>query len=103
MIEFGEKIFMWFWLICISIVGAIIALLTKVDFNELSKKEKVKKIVAGVLASVFVAYIVFEMTLYFIGSERLAVACAGIASYMGTDALVALGNALLTLVRNKHA
>jgi hypothetical protein len=96
--EFNTKIWFYAWLLFVAAMGGIVAILTKANFAGLSKKEKTQKITAGIITSVFVAYIIFEITLYFVGSERLAVACAGIASYMGTDALVALGNVLLTLI-----
>jgi hypothetical protein len=96
--EFMAKFGFYAWLAIIAFTGAVVSLATKNNFSGMSKKEKSAKIAAGILASMFVAYIIFEITLYFVGNERLAVACAGIASYMGTDALVALGNVLLTLI-----
>ncbi|MDR2342776.1 MAG: hypothetical protein LBD84_07040 [Campylobacteraceae bacterium] len=96
--DFIAKFWFYIWLLIIALTGAVVSLATKSNFSGMSKKDKTAKIAAGILASMFVAYIIFEITLYFVGSERLAVACAGIASYMGTDALVALGNVLLTLV-----
>ncbi|MDR1975582.1 MAG: phage holin family protein [Campylobacteraceae bacterium] len=100
---FLDKLGFWVWFFTIAMVGAIVSIITKADFSGLDKKSKLRKITAGILASMFVAYIVFELTLYFFGAERFSVACAGIASYMGTDALVALTNVFITLIiRNKN-
>ncbi|MDR2100105.1 MAG: phage holin family protein [Campylobacteraceae bacterium] len=93
-----EKIYLWLWLVIVALLGAIVGLSTKANFNGLDKKTKSKKIAAGTLASVFVAYITFEMTYYFFSTERFSIACAGIASYLGTDALVVLGNIFISLM-----
>lgn len=93
-----EKFWLWIWLLVVACIGALVALLTKNDFTGLSKEQKMRKIEAGTIASIFVAYLTFEITFYFIGAERFSVACAGIASYLGTDALVALGNVFISLI-----
>jgi hypothetical protein len=93
-----EKFWLWIWVFTVATVGALVAILTKNDFTGLSREQKIRKITAGTITSIFVAYLTFEITLYFVGAERFSVACAGIASYLGTDALVALGNVFISLV-----
>jgi hypothetical protein len=94
----AAKLYLWFWLVAVAFLGAAVALMTKTDFSNLDKKAKIKKIVEGTLASIFVAYITFEITYYFFAAERFSIACAGIASYMGTDALVVLTNLFVAFI-----
>lgn len=89
---------MWLWLIFISIVGGILGFLNRNDLSSLPFKTKCRSLFLGIATSMFVAYLVFEFTFFVFGKEALSVASAGLAAYMGTNALVALENVFISYI-----
>jgi hypothetical protein len=95
--EFMAKFWFYLWLCLVVAVGGVVSILNKVDMKGLTREQKARKIAACLLTSMFVGYIAYEIVIWGVGNERLAAALAGVASYMSTDALVALGNLFISI------
>lgn len=99
--DFLDIFGMWLWLIFVSIIGGLLGLISRNDLTNLPFSKKLKALFLGVVTSMFVAYIVYELSLYIFNKEALSVAIAGLAAYMGTNALVALENALIAYIEKR--
>lgn len=87
MINIDKDILYYLWLLIISFIGGVL--------NYIKRKAKgnsfsLSAFLVGVVSSMFVAYLTFEIGNFYFGSEKFAVALAGLAAWMGTDALVGL-------------
>ncbi|MCW1550526.1 phage holin family protein [Campylobacter jejuni] len=73
--------------------------------NKLSKalnlKGKFTLFLKGMLGSMFVAYLVFEIVNYLNFGIKLSVAVGGFAAYMGTDALLKIEQLVEKLINKK--
>ncbi|AVK80653.1 hypothetical protein C6B32_01985 [Campylobacter fetus subsp. testudinum] len=61
-----------------------------------------KYIIAGFM-SMYICYIAFELAFFWIGNMDVAIAIAGIAAFMGTNALITLQELITNLTKgNKY-
>lgn len=74
----------------VSIVAGLLGLITKhkLDLCNKSVLCKIKTILVGMLGSMLVAWLTFEISLYIGFHERLSIAIGGYAAFIGTDLLV---------------
>lgn len=82
-----KEVLYYIWLLIISFIGGVL--------NYIKRKAKGSKFslgafILGVVSSMFVAYLTFEIGNFYFENEKFAVALAGLAAWMGTDALVGL-------------
>ncbi|MDR0666859.1 MAG: phage holin family protein [Campylobacteraceae bacterium] len=97
MSEIFDKAWFALWVFIIALAGAVVSFLTKTK----EQKPNRQQIMAGFIVSLFVAYITFEIIFYFTSAPRLSAAMCGVASWMGTDALVLLGGILTKFVKGE--
>ncbi|MCW1711281.1 phage holin family protein [Campylobacter jejuni] len=85
-----------------SFIAGLVGIVTK---NKLSKalnlKGKFTLFLKGMLGSMFVAYLVFEIVNYLNFGIKLSVAVGGFAAYMGTDALLKIEQLVEKLINKK--
>ncbi|EAK5829343.1 hypothetical protein BJG39_01270 [Campylobacter jejuni] len=89
-----EDIFVYMVLMIVSFIAGLVGIVTK---NKLSKALNLK----GMLGSMFVAYLVFEIVNYLNFGIKLSVAVGGFAAYMGTDALLKIEQLVEKLINKK--
>lgn len=83
-------------------MGAVTGYLAKVkDMEQKSFKEKAKLFALGVTTSMFISYITYEGAYYFLQANGICVALAGLASFMGTDFVVAVEKAVIDFIVGK--
>ena len=97
-----EDFFIYFILCFVSFFAGIVGILTKDKLNHCKNiKCKIIFFIKGMLGSMFVAYIVFEIVSYLNLGTKLSVAFGGFAAYMGTDALVKIEGYVEKIVSKK--
>lgn len=97
-----DDFLMYVWLICISFFSSIFGLIGKEKLSNCqNKKCKVFKFVSGVGTSMIVAYFAFEVSFYYLNHQKLSIALAGVAAWMGADALVSLQEILVKFINRK--
>ena len=95
MSELFNEIGLWLWLMAVSLIGGVLGFMNRNDLDGKDAGEKIRALVLGVTTSMFVAYLVYELSLFMLNKESLSVAIAGLAAYIGTNALVALESAFI--------
>ncbi|WP_420983408.1 phage holin family protein [Campylobacter coli] len=97
-----EDIFVYMVLMIVSFIAGLVGIVTK---NKLSKalnlKGKFTLFLKGMLGSMFVAYLVFEIVNYLNFGIKLSVAVGGFGAYMGTDALLKIEQLVEKLINKK--
>lgn len=97
-----EDIFVYMVLMIVSFIAGLVGIVTK---NKLSKalnlKGKFTLFLKGMLGSMFVAYLVFEIVNYLNFGIKLSVVVGGFAAYMGTDALLKIEQLVEKLINKK--
>ncbi|EAH9150337.1 hypothetical protein C5O32_06910 [Campylobacter jejuni] len=97
-----EDVFVYIVLMIVSFIAGLVGIVTK---NKLSRalnlKGKLALFIKGMLGSMFVAYLVFELVSYLDFGIKLSVAIGGFAAYMGTDALLKIEQLVEKLINKK--
>ncbi len=95
--ENNETLIKYAWLAFVSMVGGGLGFVKKTmpTIQGETVIKKLKSLSLGIATSMFVAYITYEMILWSIKSERLAIAFAGLASFAGADMLGVLQKKLV--------
>ncbi|ECO8245856.1 hypothetical protein FXI99_01915 [Campylobacter jejuni] len=97
-----EDIFVYMVLMIVSFIAGLVGIVTK---NKLSKalnlKGKFTLFLKGMIGSMFVAYLVFEIVNYLNFGIKLSVAVGGFEAYMGTDALLKIEQLVEKLINKK--
>jgi hypothetical protein len=88
------------WLFAVAIIGGIIRLAGKKEKPQ-NAKQRVTEFILGLVGSVFTAYLTFEFIYGYFENVRVAVSIAGIAAWMGTDALIALKTIIFEYLKKK--
>jgi hypothetical protein len=88
------------WLFGIAMIGGALRLMQKKQMH-LSAKERAVDFSVGLLGSIFTAYITFEFVYGYWDNVRVAVSVAGVAAWMGTDALIALKSIIFEFIKRK--
>lgn len=97
-----QEILQYLWISVIALLGSTVGFITRFGkYADFSSKKKILTYVLGIITSMFTAFITFEIVLYVIGNERVAVALSGLAAFAGTDLLVFLQNEFLEHVKRK--
>ena len=86
------------WLMGVALIGGIIGYFRKQAEKDKGKSllQKLCSAFLSVITSMFVAYIVYEILMYLTEAPSLSVAIAGLASFAGTDLLVAFEEAAVS-------
>jgi hypothetical protein len=81
----------YMWLAVVAFVGGLIGYCRKQAEKDAEKSPtgKLGSLSLSIVTSMFIAYIVYEISVTFIEHNNVCVALAGLASFAGTDALVA--------------
>ncbi len=101
MIDINE-VLKYIWLGIVAFIGGVTGYLIKLK-NEpnQSKNDKIKLFILGVSTAMFISYIAYEISIYFLKSNGISVALAGLASFTGTDFAVAIEKAGLDFITRK--
>lgn len=92
----------YLWLCVVAFIGGVTGYLVKLKYNpNQSRKDKIKFFILGVTTSMFISYITYEVAVYFLKSNGISVALAGLASFTGTDFAVAIEKAGLDFISRK--
>ncbi|EAH9333985.1 hypothetical protein EX128_02525 [Campylobacter jejuni] len=97
-----EDIFIYCILSIVSVFAGLVGIVTKDKLKPYKGlKGKFLTFVKGMLGSMFVAYLVFEIASYLDFGLKLSVAFGGFAAYMGTDALLKIEQLVEKLINRK--
>lgn len=97
-----EDFLVYIVLAIVSFFAGLVGILTKNKLRPCKNaKGKFLLFVKGMLGSMFVAYVVFELASHLELSTRLSVALGGFAAYMGTDALLKIEAFVERLINKK--
>lgn len=89
------------WLIIVALVGGVLGLTRMKQEEDTPFVEKVKRFAIGLATSMFTAYLTFELAYAYFGKENAAVAIAGLAAWMGADALITLEIFVKNYIKNR--
>lgn len=91
------------WLFSVSFLGALVGFLTKTapTLKAFPLGRKIRVFITGVLSSMFLAYISYELLKAGIDNNNLCVALAGFSAYLGTDLLVIIQERVIEKIKNK--
>ncbi len=97
-----NELFKYLWLGTVAFIGGVTGYLVKVKTTEnQSRCDRVKLFILGVTTAMFISYITYEAAMFFLKSNGISVALAGLASFTGTDFAVALEKAGLDFITRK--
>lgn len=97
-----EDFFIYIILCIVSFVAGVVGIFTKDKLQTCkSLSSKIILFTKGMLGSMFVAYLIFELLEYLQFGTRLSVALGGFAAYMGTDALVKIESYIEKAINKK--
>ena len=84
------EIWQWLWLFIVSFTGGVVGFITKISptLKGRSFRAKFMALCMGMINSMFIAYISYEILLSLIDKQGLAVALAGMAAFTDTDLLI---------------
>lgn len=97
----NEKLTFWAWFLFVALIGGILGYFAK-NKAPLSKTERLRGLAIGILTSMFAAYVTFQIAFYYLHSEDVSVAIAGVAAWMGTDAFLTLEHFFLNTLNKKQ-
>lgn len=97
------EIWQWIWLFIVSFTGGVIGFVTKISPTLKGRpfKAKISSLCMGMVNSMFIAYISYEILISIINRQGLAVALAGMAAFTGTDLLIIMQNKIIELIKRK--
>ena len=97
------EIWQWLWLFIVSFTGGVVGFITKISptLKGRSFRTKFMALCMGMINSMFIAYISYEILLSLIDKQGLAVALAGMAAFTGTDLLIITQNKIIELIKRK--
>lgn len=95
-----EKLQFYLWLFGVALVGGILGYLGDEKDKSLTRAQKLRVFIVGVIGSMFTAYITFFIAFHFIPNQELCVAIAGLAAWSGTDLLLALEKKLKKMIED---
>ena len=97
------EIWQWLWLFIVSFTGGVVGFITKISptLKGRSFRAKFMALCMGMINSMFIAYISYEILLSLIDKQGLAVALAGMAAFTGTDLLIITQNKIIELIKKK--
>ena len=97
------EIWQWLWLFIVSFTGGVVGFITKISptLKGRSFRAKFMALCMGMINSMFIAYISYEILLSLIDKQGLAVALAGMAAFTGTDLLIITQNKIIELIKRK--
>lgn len=103
MYTISSELWQWIWLFFVSFIGGIVGFITKISPTLQDKSFKVKfiSLCMGMVNSMFIAYISYEILMSFIDKQGLAVALVGMAAFTGTDLLLIIQNQIIELIKRK--
>ena len=98
------EIWQWLWLFIVSFTGGVVGFITKISptLKGRSFRAKFMALCMGMINSMFIAYISYEILLSIIDKQGLAVALAGMAAFTGTDLLIILKSNLIRLYEEQE-
>ncbi|EAJ1232650.1 hypothetical protein YY92_08760 [Campylobacter fetus] len=101
--ELINKLGVYAYIVLLGAFGGLLAVFQKHKLaNCKTKKCYLFTSFFGVLTSIFIAYIGYEITNYFLTNEKISLAIAGVCAWAGTDALVALEKKLINIISDKE-
>ena len=97
------EIWQWLWLFIVSFTGGVVGFITKISptLKGRSFRAKFMALCMGMINSMFIAYISYEILLSLIDKQGLAVALAGMAAFTGTDLLIITQDKIIELIKRK--
>lgn len=97
-----ENLKVYIWLVFVGFIGGLLRIKEKTKLaNCDGVLGKILCFTFGIISSVFVAYLVYEVVFFYLHSDRVAVALAGVGAWMGTDGLIQIEKALLEFLKAK--
>jgi uncharacterized membrane protein (UPF0136 family) len=90
----------WGWFLFVVVVGGMLGYYRRSN-HAATVKERIVGLIIGIATSMFTAYLVFEAAYGYIGNEHISIALAGLAAWMGADALCALQKAVISYINRK--
>ncbi len=99
----STEIWQWIWLFLVSFTGGVVGFITKISptLKGRSFRAKFAALCMGMINSMFIAYISYEILLSIIDKQGLAVALSGMAAFTGTDLLIITQNKIIELIKRK--
>ena len=99
----SAEIWQWIWLFLVSFTGGVVGFITKISptLKGRSFRSKFAALCMGMINSMFIAYITFELVRLGIDKQGVAVAISGFAAYMGTDILIIVQERLVEKIKSK--
>lgn len=99
----SAEIWQWIWLFLVSFTGGVVGFITKISptLKGHSFRAKFAALCMGMINSMFIAYISYEILLSIIDKQGLAVALSGMAAFTGTDLLIITQNKIIDLLKRK--
>lgn len=89
------------WLATVSFFAGIIGLINRAEHkNKETLVGKTLFLIFGGVSSVFVGFVAFEISFYYLGSQRLCVAISAFCAWMGTRLLLEVQIRALEFIRN---
>lgn len=97
------ELWQWLWLFFVSFTGGVVGFITKISptLKGRSFKAKFAALCMGMINSMFISYISYEILLSIIDKQGLAVALSGMAAFTGTDLLIITQNKIIELLKRK--
>lgn len=101
--DISAEIWQWIWLFLVSFTGGVVGFITKISptLKGRSFRAKFAALCMGMINSMFIAYISYEILLSIIDKQGLAVALSGMAAFTGTDLLIITQNKIIELIKRK--
>ncbi|MGE4382267.1 MAG: phage holin family protein [Arcobacter sp.] len=89
------------WLAVVSFFAGIIGIVNRAEHkNKETLFGKILFLVFGGITSMFIGYVSFEFSFYFIESQRFCVAISALCAWMGTKVLLEMQTRALEFIRN---
>lgn len=97
------EIWKWIWFLIVAFTGGVVGFITKISPTLKGRpfKAKWKALCMGMINSMFIAYITYEILMSIINKQGLSVALAGMAAFTGTDLLIVMQNKIIELIKRK--
>lgn len=93
-----EELKIYLWMFFVSIIGGVLGM------KERAKPCKGSRCACfffGVIASMFVAYVSFEIAFFYFENVKFSVAISGIAAWVGTESLTSLQSIIMTEINKR--
>ncbi len=96
-----DDIFFFVYLAVVSFFSGVIGTIHRAEHKVKDNLTgKVLLILFGGISSVFIGYVVFEISFFYFENQRLCVAISAFCAWSGTKVLLELQNRLLDFVQN---